>query len=147
MKYNGHNVETVHILLLGTGGTGKYELKLLIKYELSTVLVELWIDIVSRVGEIFIMIPGKAFTGLAVMTLADLLQQPPVREKRIFSRFSDKDPMKHLLGLQLWHLFKYAKLTEIVRQNHKLLIDFLNKVRVGNNDDGAKNNIRIWKNK
>ena len=147
MKYNGHNVETVHILLLGTGGTGKYELKLLIKYELSTVLVELWIDIVSRVGEIFIMIPEKVFTGLAIMILADLLQQPPVREKRIFSRFSYKGPMKHLVGLQLWHLFKYAKLTEIVRQNHKLLIDFLNKVRVGNNDDGAINNIRIWKNK
>ena len=74
VKYNGHNVETVLILLLGTRGTGKYELKLLIKYELSTVLVELWIDIVSRVGEIFIMIPEKAFTGLAIMTLADMFQ-------------------------------------------------------------------------
>ena len=25
--------------------------------------------------------------------------------------------MKHLLGLQLWHLFKYAELTEVVKQN------------------------------
>ena len=24
--------------------------------------------------------------------------------------------MKHLLGLQLWHLFKYAELTEVLRQ-------------------------------
>ena len=25
--------------------------------------------------------------------------------------------MKHLLGLQLWHLFIYDELTEVVRQN------------------------------
>ena len=29
--------------------------------------------------------------------------------------------MKHLLSLQLWHLFKYAELTKAVRQNYKLL--------------------------
>ena len=38
--------------------------------------------------------------------------------------------MKHLLDLQLWHLFKYAELPEIVRQNDKLFIDLFNKVRV-----------------
>ena len=47
------------------------------------------------------MIPEKAFAGLLVMTVADLLQLPLVRGKRIFSQFSEKDSMKHLLGLQL----------------------------------------------
>ena len=41
------------------------------------------------------MIPEKAVAGLSVKTVAD-----------IFSQFSDKVSMKHLLGLQLWHLFK-----------------------------------------
>ena len=93
---------------------------------------DLWTDIDSRLGELFMMIPEKAFAGLSVMTVADLLQLAPVRGKPIFSRFSDKDSMKNLLGLQLWYLVKYAELTEVVRQKDRLFIDLLNKVRVGN---------------
>ena len=81
------------------------------------------------------LIPEKAFVRPAVMTVADLLQLPSVKRKPIFSQFSDKDSMKHLLGLQLWHLFKYAELTEVARENDKLSIDFYNKVCVGNIDD------------
>ena len=85
------------------------------------------------------MFPKEAFAGLPVMTVADFLQRPPVRGRPIFSQFSDKDSMKHLLGLQLWHLFKYAELTEVVRQNRRLFIDLLNKVQIGNIDDDVQN--------
>ena len=61
------------------------------------------------------MVPEKTFAGFSVMTVADLLQRPPVRRKLIFSQSSNKGSMKNLLGLQLWHLFKYKKLTEVVR--------------------------------
>ena len=88
---------------------------------------DLWTDIDSRLGEIFLMIPEKEFAGPSVMTVVDLLQARPVRGKLIFYQFFDKDSMKHLLGLQLWHLFKYAELTEVVKQNDKSFIDLLNK--------------------
>ena len=64
----------------------------------------------------------KSFAGLSVMTVSDLLQLPSDRRKLIFSQFFEKDSMKHLLGLQLWHLFEYAGLTEAVRQNDELFI-------------------------
>ena len=93
-------------------------MKLLMIDELSMVSSDLWTDIGSSLRELFMKFPEKAFAGLSVMTVAGLLQLPPVRGKLIFSQFSDKDCMKHLLGLQLCHLFKYAELTEVVRQNN-----------------------------
>ena len=54
------------------------EVKLLIIDELSMVSSDLWTDIDSRLGEISLMIPEKAFAGLSVMAVADLLQLPPV---------------------------------------------------------------------
>ena len=75
------------------------EVKFLIIDELSMVSSNLWIDINSRLEEIFVIIPEKAFAGLSVMTVGDFLQLPPVLGKFIFSPFSDKDSMKHLLGL------------------------------------------------
>ena len=60
----------------------------------------LWTDIDSRLGEMFMMIPEKTFADLPVMTVTDLLQLPLVREKIIFSQFSDNDSMKYLLDLQ-----------------------------------------------
>ena len=70
------------------------------------------------------MIPGNVFLVLSVITIADTLQLPPVRGKLIFSQFFDKDSMKYLLGLHLWPLFKYAELTEVVKQNDQLFIKF-----------------------
>ena len=66
---------------------------------------DLWRYIDSWLGEIFMMIPQKGFAGLSVMTVADLLELLPVKGKLVISQFSVKDSMKHLLCLQLWHLF------------------------------------------
>ena len=95
---------------------------------------DLWTDIDSRLGEIFKMIRENAFAGPSVMTVLDLLQLTPVRGTLIFSRFSDKNSMKHLLGLQSWHLLKYAQLTKVVKQHDK--------VQVGNIDDDIEKLLR-----
>ena len=47
------------------------------------------------------MLPEKDFAGLSIMIVAKLLQLPPARGKLLFSRLSDNNNMKHLLGLQL----------------------------------------------
>ena len=49
-----------------------------------------------RLGEIFMMIREKAFAGLLVMPIANLHQLPSVMRKLMFSRFCDKESMKHL---------------------------------------------------
>ena len=56
-------------------------MKFLIIDKLSMVPSDLWTNIGSQLGEIFITIPEKAFDGLSVMTVADLLQLPAFREK------------------------------------------------------------------
>ena len=100
------------------------EVKFLITGCFYMVSNDLWTDINLRLGEIFMIITEKAFASLSGMTVAHLLQLPPVRRKLIFSRLSNKDSIKHLLGLQLWYLFEYAELTGVVRQIDKLFVDF-----------------------
>ena len=78
-----------------------------------------------KVGEIFMIIPEKPFAGFSVMPVADLFELPPLEGKLLFSKFSNKDGMKLVLGLLLWYLFKQAKLTEAVRQNCKELIELV----------------------
>ena len=46
--------------------------------------------------------------------------------------------MKHLLSMRLWHLFKHANLTEVVRQIYKLFIKLLNNDQVGNIEDDVE---------
>ena len=122
--------------------------KFLIIDELSMLLSGLRTDIDSKLREEFKGIKEKKFAVLAAMTAADLFQVSPVKGKVIFSKFCDKDSLKHLLRLQLKHLYNYAVLTAVVilaaaaKQRDKPFIDLLNKVWVGNIDDDVKNYLR-----
>ena len=49
---------------------------------------DLWTDVDSRLAEIFMLIPEKAFAGVLVMTVMDLIQLPLARGKvNIFTIF------------------------------------------------------------
>ena len=80
----------------------------------------------------------KLVCGLSVMIVPDLLHLPPNRWKSFSLNFSNKDSINHLLSLQLWHSFKYAELTKVVRQNYELFINLYN-VWVGKINDDAEN--------
>ena len=80
------------------------------------------------------VIPGVTFAGISVMTVAGWLQLSSGRGYPIFCHFSDMYSMEYLLGLQLWHLLKYAELAKVFRQKDKLFIDLLNKTPVGDID-------------
>ena len=48
--------------------------------------------------------------------------------------------MHSIATLDLWHMFQFAELIEIMRQNNdKDFIDILNEIRVGNVDTSVKN--------
>ena len=47
------------------------------------------------------IIPEKAFAGLSVMVVGDLLQLPPVRGNLIFSRFPDNYRIKRFIRLAI----------------------------------------------
>ena len=44
------------------------------------------------------IIPEKPFAGFSVMTVADFFELPPLEGKLLFSKFSNKDGMKYVLG-------------------------------------------------
>lgn len=64
------------------------EVKFLIINEFSMVSIDLWRHVASKLGEIFIMIPGKAFAVLSVATEEDLAQLTSSQRKTyIFTIF------------------------------------------------------------
>ena len=103
------------------------EVKLLVIYRLFMASSGSWIDIDSRLREIFMLIPENIFSGFSVMTAADLLYLPQVRGNFVYFCNILIKIVKDLLGLQLWHLFKYAELLDVAKQNDKHLVDLLNK--------------------
>ena len=63
------------------------EVTFLIIDELSMISRDLWAGTNSRLRKIFMMISEKAFVGLSVMTVVNLLEIPPVGGKKLFPEF------------------------------------------------------------
>ena len=73
---------------------------------------------------------NKPFVGIPKILCGDLYQLPPVRGKPIYM---SNQSVKGYITLDLWKIFQFVELTEVMRQKgENLLIHILNKIRVAN---------------
>ena len=119
------------------------EVKMVIIDEFSMVSSDLFFNINARLLEIFMCSTAVEFAGLTVVLVADLLQLPPVMGKPVYVTADGCDSLEKHLALNLWRMFQFAELTEVMRQRGDVkFIDLLNKIRVVNIDEGVQKQIR-----
>ena len=83
------------------------------------------------------------FAGLSIVVLGDFLQLPSVRGKPIYALIDDHERIEGFLSLDLWNIFKFVELTEVMRQRGDIeFIEFLNKIRVGNLDESVQTRLK-----
>ena len=93
------------------------DLKLIIIDDISMVGAKVFNQIDKRLRQIFKN--NKPFGGISLIVFGDFIQLRPVGDSYIFQ--SDKsNNYSDLTGSYLWLLFKYYKLTEIMRQKDDL---------------------------
>lgn len=116
------------------------EVKILIIDEISMVSRNLFYKAHAIVLEIFTSPTLIPFAGLSIAVLGDFLQLPSVRGKSKYALVSDHERIEGFLSLDLWNVFKFVELTEIMRQTRDTeFIELLNKIRLGNGMNQYKN--------
>ena len=69
---------------------------------------------------------------LSILVAGDFRQLPRVRAMLVYASSLDADHPESYIANDLWRMFSFAELTEVMRQRRdEHLIDFLNKIRVG----------------
>ena len=90
----------------------------------------------QRLNGIFRYSDQLPLAGMSVIVCGDLYQLPPVRG---LPEYTSTTSIKGLLTLDLWHKFKMAELTEVMRQRDDYqLINILNKIREGQIDEDVE---------
>ena len=112
------------------------EVKIIIIDEISMVSSMLLYQVNQRLNEIFGYSDQLPFAGMSVIVCGDFYQLPPVRGLPVYSSTTS---IKGLLTLDLWHKFKMAELTEVMRQREDYqFINILNKIREGQIDEDVE---------
>ena len=61
----------------------------------------------------------------------------------MYALIDDHESITGFLNLDLWNIFKFAELTEVMRQRGDMeFIEFLNKIRVGNLDESVQTRLK-----
>ena len=115
------------------------EVKMVIIDEFLMISSNLFFKINARLLEIFMYSTAFEFAGLAVWLVADLLQLLPVIGKPVYVTVDSCDSLQRHVALNLWHMFQFAKLTEVMRQRSDKKF---NKIWVGNVGEDVQQQIR-----
>ena len=119
------------------------QVEMLIIDKISMVSRDLFYKTHARILEIFMSPTPTRFAGLSVVVLGDFLQLPSVRGKPIYALIDDHERIEGFLSLDLWNIFKFAELTEVMKQRGDIeFIEFLNKIRVGNLDESIQTRLK-----
>ena len=119
------------------------EVKMVIIDEISIVSRDLFYKTHARLLEIFMSPTPIPFAGLSIVVLGDFLQLPSVRGKPIYALIDDHERIEGFLSLDLWNIFKFVELTEVMRQRGDIeFIEFLNKIRVGYLDESVQTRLK-----
>ena len=114
------------------------ELRLLVIDEVSMVGNKLLTYIDQRLVEILGCSSELAFGGISIIFSGDFHQLPPIKAAQIFALYHGDDAMQNIDPL--WRMFQMAELDEVMRQKgDNILIDLLNKVRIGELDVDSEN--------
>ena len=89
----------------------------------------------QRLNEIFGYSDRLTFDGMSVIVCGDFYQLPPVRGLPVYSSTTS---IKGLLTLDLWHKFKMAELSEVMRQRDYQFVNILNKIWEGQIDEDVE---------
>ena len=119
------------------------QVKMVITDEFSMVSSDLFFKINARLLEIFMCSTAAEFAGVTVLLVADLLQLSPVMGKPVYATVDSCDSLERHLALNLWDMFQFAELTEVMRQrDNTKFINLLNKIQVGNVDEDVQKQIK-----
>ena len=115
------------------------EVKMVLIDEFLMVSSDLFFKINAWLLEIFMCSTAAEFAGLTVLLVANLLHLPPLMDKPVYATVDSFDSLERHLAFNLWHMFQFAELTEVMRQRGDTkFIDFLNKIRAGNVDEDVQ---------
>ena len=104
------------------------EVELIILDEMSMVSEKVFYQMHCSFIEIF----TQPFAGIIKLVVGDFRQLPRVRAMLAYASSLDADHPESYIANDLWRMFSFAELTEVMRQRRdEHFIDLLNKIRVG----------------
>ena len=97
----------------------------------------------TREGLNEIISPGQdiPFVGKSVLVCENLCQLPAVRAKPVLT-FNDTETVEAFTSMDLWCIFRLPELEQVMRQDDKVFLDMLNKIRVGEIDQNVEDAIK-----